>query len=134
MGAGRVGSFDDLMREVESSNVVSVARNLREVILEGLPGAVEVVRLGEGAASYGVGPKKMSDCHVYVMPHAHYVNLGFYFGARLPDPYGMLEGSGKRLRHIKVRSVVVARSKPVKALIAAGLEERRLALGFTSPG
>jgi len=128
----RLGSFDDLMRELPPGTapaVEPIARKLRDVILDDLPGAVEVVRLGDGAAAYGVGPKKMSESHVYVMPQAEYVNLGFWHGVGLPDPDGLLEGSGAKMRHVKVRSVEDAASPAVRALVAAALAERRAALG-----
>jgi hypothetical protein len=32
------------------------------------------------------------------------VNLGFNYGAELPDPAGLLEGTGKLFRHVKLRS------------------------------
>ena len=129
----RLGSFDDLMSELSpgtSPAVELIARKLREVILDGFAEAVEVVRLGDGAASYGVGPKKMSESHVYVMPRAEYVNLGFWHGVGLPDPEGLLEGTGAKMRHIKVRSVEDAESSPVRALVAAALAERRSSLGL----
>ena len=49
---------------------------------------VETVRLGDNAATYGVGPKKMSDGYAYIMPMRGYINLGFYQGAMLADPNG----------------------------------------------
>lgn len=45
-----------------------------------------------------------SNC-LYVAAQNGYVNLGFYEGARLDDPAGVLEGTGKVMRHVKVRSV-----------------------------
>jgi hypothetical protein len=128
----RLGSFDDLMSELPPSaaaTVEPIARKLREIILDDFPDAEEVVRLGDGAASYGVGPKKMSESHVYVMPQAAYVNLGFWHGVGLPDPDELLEGTGAKMRHIKVRSVDEAGSPAVRALVAAALAERRSALG-----
>ncbi len=35
----------------------------------------------------------------------HMVDLGFYRGIELKDPKGLLEGSGKGMRHIKVRTL-----------------------------
>ena len=128
----RLGSFDDLMSERSSGTataVESIARKLREIILDDFPEAVEVVRLGDGAASYGIGPKKMTESHVYVMPQAGYVNLGFWHGVGLADPEGLLQGTGKKMRHIKVRSIEDAKSAAVRSLIAAALAERRSALG-----
>ena len=39
----------------------------------------------------------------YVAAFQAHVNIGFYQGAGLTDPAGLLEGSGKRMRHVKVR-------------------------------
>lgn len=33
----------------------------------------------------------------------NHVNLGFYYGTNLYDPSGLLEGTGKSLRHVKIR-------------------------------
>lgn len=128
----RLGSFDDLMRELPpgtAATVEPIARKLRAVILGDFPAAIEVVRLGDRAASFGVGPKKMSESHVYVMPQAMYVNLGFWHGVGLPDPDGLLEGTGVKLRHVKVRSIDDAGSAAVRALVAAARAERRAVLG-----
>ena len=127
----RLGSFDDLMSELPPGTAAAVepiARKLREIILDDFPAAIEVVRLGDGAASYGVGPKKMSESHVYVMPQADYVNLGFWHGVGLPDPDGLLQGTGAKMRHTKVRSVEDAGTPAVRALVKAALAERRSAL------
>ena len=39
----------------------------------------------------------------YVNAFRAHVNVGFFFGAELEDPAGLLEGTGKRMRHVKVR-------------------------------
>lgn len=49
----------------------------------------------------------------YVDTFKAHVNIGFFCGADLPDPAGLLEGSGKRMRHVKLR--------PGKALDAGAL-------------
>ena len=41
----------------------------------------------------------------YIAPHSNYVRLGFFNGATMPDPQNLLEGTGKKLRHIKVYEV-----------------------------
>jgi len=40
----------------------------------------------------------------YVNAYRDHVNVGFFYGAMLEDPAGLLEGSGKRMRHVKVRT------------------------------
>lgn len=40
-----------------------------------------------------------------IIPHKNHVNLHFFRGAHLQDPKNRLEGNGKNLRHVKIRSV-----------------------------
>lgn len=39
----------------------------------------------------------------YVNAFRSHVNVGFFLGAELPDPNGMLEGTGKFMRHVKLK-------------------------------
>jgi hypothetical protein len=128
MAEARFGTFEDLMAAAVPE-MRPIARRLREIIAEIDPEAVEVVRLGDGAATYGLGPKKMSEGYAYIMPYKQWVNLGFYMGATLPDPAAIMEGTGKKLRHVKVRSVEDAGRPAIRALIEAALAERNQALG-----
>jgi hypothetical protein len=50
----------------------------------------------------------------YVNVFAAHVNVGFFLGAELDDPAGLLQGSGKRMRHVKLI--------PGKAMDDAALE------------
>jgi hypothetical protein len=64
----------------------------------------------------------------YVSAHAAHVNVGFYQGADLPDPAGLLEGSGKRMRHVKVRFGKPVDEAAIGALIGAAYRDMRLRL------
>src|SRR6187399_1375593 len=98
------GTFKELLAGVEP-DLAAIARRLRAMIRAVDADTVETVRLGDNAATYGVGPKKMTDGYAYIMPKRGYVNLGFYQGAMLKDPDRLLEGTGKGLRHVKIHSV-----------------------------
>lgn len=39
----------------------------------------------------------------YVNAFRSHVNVGFFYGAELRDPAGLLEGTGKRMRHVKLK-------------------------------
>lgn len=93
------------------------------------PAYVEVVWPRLTIASYGVGPKKLSQHYAYLGVQRTHVNLGFYHGASLPDPAGLLEGTGKRLRHVKLRSLAEAKRPAVKALLRAAIADRRRQAG-----
>ena len=120
----KFGTFDDLLQITEES-LRPIAQALRDTVLEIDTNACEVVRLGENAASYGVGPRKMLDGYVYILPHKRWVNLGFYQGVDLADPEGLLEGTGAKMRHVKIRSLDDANRSAVRALITGALERRK---------
>ena len=124
----RLGTWDDVFGAVEP-DVRAIAEALRAVILADLPDAVEVPRAGDRAVSYGFGERKMSESHCYLQPQRDRVNLGFWHGTSVPDPDGLLEGTGKALRHVKVTDGAMARSSAIAALIAASREGRATALG-----
>lgn len=82
-----------------------------------MPGAHEFIY--HDAVRYSVSASPI-DRICYIAPQKKgYVNLGFFFGATLSDPEHLLTGEGKRMRHVKVRSVEEARSPKLEKLIAA---------------
>lgn len=49
---------------------------------------------------------KTTDIFAYLQSNKNHVNLGFYKDLdKLEDPNGLLEGTGKNMRHIKLKSV-----------------------------
>ena len=71
----------------------------------------------------------MLEGYCYVLPYASWVNLGFFHASTLPDPEGLLEGTGASMRHVKVRSIEAAGAPALESLIREALRERRRALG-----
>lgn len=55
----------------------------------------------------------------YVNAFTAHVNVGFFLGADLADPAGLLEGTGKRMRHVKLRMGNEVDPKALAALIRA---------------
>jgi hypothetical protein len=55
----------------------------------------------------------------YVNIFKAHVNVGFFNGAALDDPAGLLEGTGKRMRHVKLKPAFDLDSSAMRALIAA---------------
>ena len=54
---------------------------------------------------------------------ADHINLGFPRGATLPDPNRVLEGVGKAMRHIKLRSADQLERNYVRRYIQASIEQ-----------
>jgi len=124
------GTFAEALAE-SSEPVREIAVCLRDLIVSIYPEVVEVPWPKQRIIGYGVGPKKMSEHFCYIGAHSKHVNLGFYYGADLPDPEGLFEGTGKKLRHIKLRGVAEVGSLAIQGAIEASLEERQSALGLT---
>ena len=53
----------------------------------------------------------------YVNVFAAHVNVGFFQGASLPDPARLLQGTGKFMRHVKLKSGTAANAAAVRTLI-----------------
>ncbi len=124
MSKAQFGTFDDLL-EITEESLRPIVTALREIIVEVDPNTCEVVRLGDRAATYGVGPRKMLDGYAYILPHKRWVNLGFYQGVDLADPEGQLEGTGAKMRHVKIHSLDDANRSAVRVLVMGALERRK---------
>lgn len=112
------GTFEDVVAE-SSDTIKEIAHALRGLLAEVMPEITEVPWGRQRIAGYGVGPKKMSEHFCYIAPYKRHVNFGFMYGADLPDPEGLLEGSGEMLRHIKIRSVNEIKNPAIKTLVEA---------------
>jgi hypothetical protein len=82
--------------------------DVREVLNDGHPTACV------GEAAFG-----------YVDAFSAHANVGFFFGATLADPAGLLEGSGKRMRHVKLHWGHPVDDVALSELIAAAYRDIR---------
>jgi hypothetical protein len=55
----------------------------------------------------------------YVNVFTSHVNVGFFHGAALPDPARLLQGTGKFMRHVKLRPETATNPDALSALIEA---------------
>jgi len=61
----------------------------------------------------------------YVNTFKSHVNIGFFYGARLADPAGLLGGDGKRMRHVKLKPGLEIDSSALQGLISAAYVDIR---------
>ena len=66
----------------------------------------------------------------YVGAFRAHVNIGFFQGAALPDPEGLLEGTGKSMRHVKIKPDQDVNAEALLALIAAAYRDIAVRLGY----
>jgi hypothetical protein len=62
----------------------------------------------------------------YVNVFTSHVNVGFFHGAALADPAGMLEGTGKFMRHVKLRPGKPSNEGALNRLIEAAYEDIKM--------
>jgi hypothetical protein len=96
-------------------------------MIELAPDAVVVPRLGEKSIAYGIGVKKMSEAYCYLIPFKDYVNFGFFHGTEI-DSEKILEGTGAKMRHIKIRTLEDLKNPKLKKLVLRAIKARRAAL------
>jgi hypothetical protein len=77
-----------------------IAEALRRMVLLAESGLIEAIRWG--MPWYGKGDR-MAGAVCYISVHNDHVNLGFPQGTSLTDREGVLEGTGKGMRHVKIR-------------------------------
>ena len=109
-GVQRDPAIDAWMRE-RTSELGSIAREWFHVIRERGDDVRELMHDGCPVACVGDAP------FGYVNAFKAHVNVGFFHGAALADPSGLLEGSGKYMRHVKLKPGVVRDSAGLGRLI-----------------
>ena len=126
----------DRFLEAYAPDIRDLTHQVRALVAAVAPDADEYLKLGWKVIWYGFGPK-MPDQFAVVMPTRNPVGLGFSYGRDLPDPKGKLEGVGKRMRHVKLRTAADVSDPAIAALLRAqvGLlrAERGAAKGMTAP-
>lgn len=65
----------------------------------------------------------------YVNSFKSHVNVGFFHGAALEDPAGLLAGNGKRMRHVKLNPGTEPNAAAVRDLIDAAYADIKARLG-----
>ena len=96
--------------------VQATSRKLRAMVKSAMPRAHEVLFASQNHIGYGWSESRR-DLICYICPMRDYVRLGFMFGTHLDDPEQLLVGTGKRLRHVKVRTVQEASHPALERLV-----------------
>jgi Domain of unknown function (DU1801) len=85
--------------------VQNLALKLRALVLSEMAPCYENIYDAYSAVAIGYGTsERLSDGVFHIAVYSKHVNLGFNDGANLADPKGILEGAGKSIRHIMIKS------------------------------
>jgi hypothetical protein len=113
----------DALLEQRSPEVQAAAHAIAGVVMAEFADAVVHFDRGDGLLAVG-RTSAMSDLLFALIPHGRWVNLQLADGAVLPDPAGLIEGTGKRIRHVKIHSADLAASDAVREIVRAQVAAR----------
>jgi len=111
-------SPEDMLAD-HTPEVRALAEELRQLIRAAVPEATEKAYLGWQGIGYR-HPQAGYFCGIF--PTADLVKLGFEFGVLLPDPDGLLEGSGSQMRWVVLRPGEAIPEASIRALLQAALD------------
>ena len=117
--AGFIGKFEPKMQ--------TLIRSVRRALRRRLPAANELVWDNYNFFVIGYSAtERPSDSVVALAAASNGVGLSFYRGSTLPDPHGILLGSGAQNRFIRLPSASVLARPEVETLIAAAVAQARV--------
>jgi hypothetical protein len=93
-----------------------VVRGLRSLVKATVPRTKITVN------SWGIPTFESKDPFCFYMVGKHHVTFGFHCGTSLDDPEKLLEGTGKNLRHVKLRAAEDLEKKGLKDLVLAAAQ------------
>jgi hypothetical protein len=115
-----------------------IAAQARAVLCElrtRLPGAVELVYDNYNALAIGFGPtERMHDLILSVAIYPRWVSLFFFNPQDLPDPDGLLRGTGTMVRHLVLASPADLDRPAVRTLVRRAVASSELPLDAAQPG
>jgi len=107
----------------------ALIRSIRRALRRRLPTANELVWDNYNFFVIGYSPTdRPSDSVLSLAAASNGPGLSFYRGATLPDPHGILLGSGAQNRFIRLESAKTLARPEVEALIAAAVAQMRVPL------
>ncbi len=100
-----------------------------------MPTAVELVYDNFHALVMAFGSsERPSDCIVSLAVYPGHVTLNFFYGAELPDPDGILSGSGDQNRFIRLENAEMLARAPIESLVASAIAHAKTPLPSSGKG
>jgi hypothetical protein len=101
----------------ENPELRKVVRALRSFVKKTVPGTRETVN------AWGVPTFEAKHPFSFYMVGKNHVTFGFHSGTSLKDPEGLLEGTGKNMRHVKLPTVGDLEQKGLPELVRAAAHQ-----------
>lgn len=116
--AGFISKFDP--------SIAKLTRECRGVVRKRYPSAIELVYDNYNALAIGYSPtEKTSDVIFSIAVYPRGVNIYFMYGRALPDPDGILQGSGNQGGFIRIEGVGTLNDLKVKSFLERAVKTQR---------
>lgn len=107
-----------------SPEVQKLYRGSLAAVRAWIPGATELAYDNYGQLVVGFCPgERASEVIVSVAAYPRWVNLFFFAGDTLPDPTGLLRGTGSMVRSVRIERAADLKDPAVRALVAAAVAD-----------
>jgi hypothetical protein len=121
----RIGGFIDKFTPA----IAAQLRDARQRLRAHFPRGVEMVFDNYNALVFGIGAAdRTRESFISIAGYPKWVTLFFLDGAGLDDPEGLLEGDGKQVRGIRLKTPADLDTPAVRALIEQAIAPHRAAL------
>jgi hypothetical protein len=115
-----------------AAEIRGIADRLRDIVREGVPEAIERVRIGWRLVGYDVPVGRRTRYFAFVAPEPEHVHLGFEHGAWMADPDGILQGAHLGLRKVRFVTYRPGDTIPAETLVRCTREAADLAVARTA--
>ncbi|WP_033959429.1 DUF5655 domain-containing protein [Psychroserpens jangbogonensis] len=106
----------------KDQSLIDLYTDLREYVLEMHPKSNELLYHTHALTSLYTVLEKMGDGFCMIPIYTNHLNLGFNKGTVINDPKKLLQGTGKWIRHIPIKTKSDYRNKDVETLIKSAID------------
>ena len=107
---------------LKEDKLIELFMDLREFVLDIHPDSNELLYHTHALTIAFSISEKLSDTFCMLPIYTNHVNLGFYKGTLLDDPYKLLKGTGNLIRHIPIAGPSDYRNAKVETLLRKAVE------------
>ncbi len=107
--------------DFKDGELIRLYKDLRRFILENCPDTNELLYNTHALTSVYSVSDRLADAFCMIPIYSNHLNLGFNKGTLLPDPEGMLQGTGKLIRHIPITGPADYDNQAVKTLVQSAM-------------
>lgn len=126
--AGSKNETELILRELmqgREEDVIKIALAARKAVLKAAGKCSEIIYETYCISNAFTFTGKQGQGFIHIATYAEHVNLGFDRGTELDDPDSRLAGTGKLIRHIRLKSIADARDPAVVRLIEQAVDQGR---------